>query len=224
MEELEHGEDRLLHTPCGADARQSLIFQVLSRRRGEDDRRVGCGSAVYGNCIILRALQECTGLNSHFVGRVLSARGAPAKPWLCMRGLVARLRATRERTFRPPAATCAICFDELPPRAFITLCGANHQFCVDCAWPSCKAMLEEGLVPACPHDREQKCGPVPKAAAEEALKRWLKQEDTEARKAQLDSWSIKGLTSGKLSGVYLSAARAAQGAFRCCCQSDRTGT
>ena len=114
-----------------------------------------------------------------------------------------------------PTATCAICFDELPPRAFITLCGANHQFCVDCAWPSCKAMLEEGLVPACPHDREQKCGAVPKAAAEEALKRWLKQEDTEARKAQLDSWSIKGLTSGKLSGVYLSAERAAQGAVQC---------
>ena len=103
MEELEHGEDRLLHTPCGADARQSLIFQVLSRRRGEDDRRVGCGSAVYGNCIFLRALQECTGPNSHFVGRVLSARGTPAKPWLCMRGLVRQLRAARERTFRPPA-------------------------------------------------------------------------------------------------------------------------
>ena len=102
MEELERGEDRLLHTPCGADARQRLIFQVLGRWRGEDDRRVGCGSAVYGNCIFLRALQECTGLNSHFVGRVLSARGTPAKPWLCMRGLVARLRATRERTFRPP--------------------------------------------------------------------------------------------------------------------------
>ena len=74
MEELERAKDRLLHAPCGADAWQCLIFQVLGRRRGEDDRRGGCSSAVYGVRIFFQYLQECTGPESHSVGRVLSAQ------------------------------------------------------------------------------------------------------------------------------------------------------
>ena len=74
MEELERAKDRLLYAPCGADARQCLMFQVLGRRRGEADRRDGCSSAAYGIRIFFQALQECTRPERHSVGRVLSAQ------------------------------------------------------------------------------------------------------------------------------------------------------
>ena len=75
MEELERAKDRLLYAPCGADARQCLMFQVLGRRCGEADRRDGCSSAMYGIRIFFDALRECTRPERHSVGRVLERSG-----------------------------------------------------------------------------------------------------------------------------------------------------
>ena len=75
MEELERAKDGLLCAPCDTDARECLVFQVLGRRCGEDDRRDGCSSAMYGIRIFFDALRECTRPERHSVGRVLERSG-----------------------------------------------------------------------------------------------------------------------------------------------------
>ena len=122
-----------------------------------------------------------------------------------------------------PEFECPICFDTIPPSEAASLCGKGHRFCPDCCWRCCQSALGDGLVPACPHDKEAKCGTIPKQAASAALSRWLCQKgEQQTRKAELQAagWSIRGskaagFTSGKLDEVYLSAERARQGAVQC---------
>lgn len=120
--------------------------------------------------------------------------------------------------------TCPICFDdEIAPAAVVDLCDTGGcRFCIDCAWRCCKAALDDGLVPACPHDREKKCGVLSRTAAELALTRFLLEDrtQTQARKAELTSWGVRGSAAagyraGKLDEVYLAAERARSGAVQC---------
>ena len=122
-----------------------------------------------------------------------------------------------------PEFECPCCFDTIPSSEASTLCAQGHRFCADCCWRCCQSALGDGLVPACPNDKEAKCGTIPKEAASAALSGWLLQKgEQQSRKAELQAagWSIRGskaagFTSGKLDEVYLSAERARQGAVQC---------
>ena len=122
-----------------------------------------------------------------------------------------------------PDVECSICFDTIPSIEARSLCAQGHRFCTDCCWRCCQSSLGDGLVPACPNDKEAACGTIPKEAAEAALSRWLLQKgEQQSRKAELQAagWTIRGsqaagFTSGKLGDVYLSAERARQGAVQC---------
>ena len=121
--------------------------------------------------------------------------------------------------------TCPICYDAVHKSLSVPLCSANHHLCVDCAWACCRSALGDGLVPACPHEKQAGCGTVSQEVACLALTRWLGEapspEEAERRRAELEPvWQLKGsaargFTSGKLEGVYLSAERARQGAVQC---------
>ena len=117
---------------------------------------------------------------------------------------------------------CEICFDTVPVSATLPLCKARHRYCAECCWRCCQSSLGDGLVPACPSDKEHRCGAIGKGVAERALSRWLGEKgQTQARKAELGAaWAVRGsiasgFTSGKLDAVYASAERAAQGAVQC---------
>ena len=116
---------------------------------------------------------------------------------------------------------CLVCFDTLPRRMTAPLCARGHRYCDECSWRCCQSAFNDGLVPACPMEKEHKCGSVSKDAAERALSRWLSQPgQTQRRKAELKTWAIRGsvaggFTSGKVDEVYLSSQRAAQGAVQC---------
>ena len=101
---------------------------------------------------------------------------------------------------------CEICFDTVPVAAALSLCRQRHLFCADCCWRCCESSLRDGLVPACPKDKEEKCGAVSKRRAVAALAAFLSVTDDEAR---LSGWDAK------LDAVYLSAERARAGAVQC---------
>ena len=85
-----------------------------------------------------------------------------------------------------PEFECPICFDTILSSEAALLCGKGHRFCPDCCWRCCQSALGDGLVPACPHDKEAKCGTIPKQAASVALSRWLCQKgEQQTRKAEL---------------------------------------
>ena len=65
--------------------------------------------------------------------------------------------------------TCPICYDDVPTAASVALCGQAHRFCVECGWGAVRVAVSDGLVPACPFDKEHKCGAIAKAAADAAL-------------------------------------------------------
>ena len=113
----------------------------------------------------------------------------------------------------------------VPASDSMSLCASRHRFCADCCWRCCKSAVGDGLVPACPLDKEHSCGSVAKSTAVDALSRWLSQRgQTQARKAELhaesSTWAIRGssvcgFTSGKLEEVYAASERAAKGAVQC---------
>ena len=114
--------------------------------------------------------------------------------------------------------TCEMCYDDCTVAQSLSLCASNHRFCAECCWRCCQSALGDGLVPACPFDKQHKCGAIGKEVACAALSAWLRGDVT--RKAELGDWAIggsasKGFTSGKLDAVYLSAHRARQGAVQC---------
>ena len=117
--------------------------------------------------------------------------------------------------------TCPICYDDVPTAASVALCGQAHRFCVECGWGAVRVAVSDGLVPACPFDKEHKCGAIAKAAADAALTRWLGSGEggPAARKAELSAWAVRGRasahTSGKIDEVYRSAELARQGAVQC---------
>ena len=117
--------------------------------------------------------------------------------------------------------TCPICYDDVPTAASVALCGQAHRFCVECGWGAVRVAVSDGLVPACPFDKEHKCGAIAKAAADAALTRWLGSGEggPAARKAELSAWVVRGRasahTSGKIDEVYRSAELARQGAVQC---------
>ena len=125
----------------------------------------------------------------------------------------------------PTDVECLICFDTVPASDSMSLCASRHRFCADCCWRCCKSAVGDGLVPACPLDKEHSCGSVAKSTAVDALSRWLSQRgQTQARKAELhaesSTWAIRGssvcgFTSGKLEEVYAASERAAKGAVQC---------
>ena len=128
----------------------------------------------------------------------------------------------RPDSMRAETMECQICFDAVPRSETLPLCKHRHRFCYECCWRCCQSALGEGLVPACPSDKESKCGVLGKGVAERALSVWLgSRGKSQARKAELGStWAIRGstasgFTSGKLDEVYASAERAAQGAVQC---------
>ena len=87
-----------------------------------------------------------------------------------------------------PEFECPICFDTIPSSEAASLCSNGHRFCPDCCWRCCQSALGDGLVPACPHDKEAKCGTIPKEAASAALSRWLLQKgEQQSRKAELQA-------------------------------------
>jgi hypothetical protein len=97
----------------------------------------------------------------------------------------------------------------------------QHAFCTECCWRCCQSSLSDGLVPACPFDKQSRCGAVSKEKAVAALNGWLANE-THARKAALSGWSVRGsgsgaggYSSGKLDAVFESAERARVGAVQC---------
>ena len=120
---------------------------------------------------------------------------------------------------------CGVCFCDTPRAETVTLCKHGHRFCVDCAFRCCKVAVLDGLVPACPREKEARCGAVSKADAEEALTRHLRETkgEAKARKAELQAggWALHGgskgarFTSERIDAVYLSAERAEQGAVQC---------
>ena len=124
------------------------------------------------------------------------------------------------------AVTCMICCDEVPRAGTVPICAQSHRFCVECAWNCCKSALGDGLVPACPHEKQAQCGTISKETACEALTRWLRdavtREERQARKGELQAggWepyahAEQGFSSSRLEAVYLSAERARQGAVQC---------
>ena len=100
---------------------------------------------------------------------------------------------------------CPICFDTVASSDAAPLCSAGHRFCAECNWRCCQSALSDGLVPACPNDKEARCGVVPHASATAALTCWLREPSHRAA----------GWTSEKVAAVYLSAERARQGAVQC---------
>ena len=95
---------------------------------------------------------------------------------------------------------CPICYDEVAVSSTVRLCSKSHRLCVECSWACCKSALGDGLVPACPLERQAGCGAISKQTTCTALTRWLTEapnkEDCQARKAELmdgsDSWVPKG--------------------------------
>ena len=61
--------------------------------------------------------------------------------------------------------TCEICFDdEVPEDSAMTICGSGHRFCSECCFRCVQSSVGDGLVPACPKEKEAKCGTVGKAS------------------------------------------------------------
>ena len=116
---------------------------------------------------------------------------------------------------------CQICFDTVQTVDTMVLCSKAHRFCAECSWRCCESALGEGLVPACPNEKAEKCGIVSRQVAVAALSRWLSDPvEASHRKAALSSWEIRGnasrgFSSGKLDETYSSAERARQGAVQC---------
>ena len=116
--------------------------------------------------------------------------------------------------------TCPICYDDVPTAASVALCGQAHRFCVECGWGAVRVAVSDGLVPACPFDKEHKCGAIAKAAADAALTRWLGSGEGGPPRArrELSAWAVRGRasahTSGKIDEVYRSAELARQGLRR----------
>ena len=114
---------------------------------------------------------------------------------------------------------CQICFDTTADA--MALCREGHMFCSECCWRCCASAFGDGLQPACPLEKEHKCGVITKATALTALTRWLSAPgQTQRRKTELGAWSIKGsaaagYSSGKIDAIYLASKRAAQGAVQC---------
>ena len=98
---------------------------------------------------------------------------------------------------------CPICYDTVPPANAMSLCKSGHRLCSDCAWRCCESALSDGLVPACPFNKESKCGAVSQRSAVAALNCWLDHEQSGR------------VSREKLDSVYLSAERAASGAVQC---------
>ena len=124
---------------------------------------------------------------------------------------------------------CLICCDTVPATAAMALCG-SHRFCAECCWRCCESALGDGLVPACPFDKQHKCGTVSKELAVEALTRWLTCADGSVRESTLmaTNWGVcgsagTGYSSAKLEAVYLSAERARAGAVQCIGQLGKQG-
>lgn len=124
---------------------------------------------------------------------------------------------------------CPICYDEVAVSSTVLLCSKSHRLCVECSWACCKSALGDGLVPACPLERQAGCGAISKQTTCTALTRWLTEapnkEDCQARKAELmdgsDSWVPKGskghgFSCNKIEDVYVSAERTRIGAVQCC--------
>ena len=127
----------------------------------------------------------------------------------------------------PPAASqgtieCQICFDTVPFADAMALCAKGHAFCAECCWRCCRSAVDDGLVPACPSNKEHSCGSVTKEIAEHALSKWLGAKgQSQSRKTEMGAlWGLRGsiaggFTSRKMDEVYLSAERAKQGAVQC---------
>ena len=141
--------------------------------------------------------------------RLLQRSAAAARP---------RVAAMADAADADASFTCEMCYDDCTVAQSLSLCASNHRFCAECCWRCCQSALGDGLVPACPFDKQHKCGAIGKEVACAALSAWLRGDVT--RKAELGDWAIggsasKGFTSGKLDAVYLSAHRARQGAVQC---------
>jgi hypothetical protein len=93
--------------------------------------------------------------------------------------------------------------------------GENQRFCPCALARSCphrslvEASVRDGLVPACPHEKEKKCGSITQPLAERALNTWLNAGPTRAgaaaearlsgqkalskaeRKSSLHEWGVR---------------------------------
>ena len=93
--------------------------------------------------------------------------------------------------------------------------GENQRFCPCALARSCphrslvEASVRDGLVPACPHEKEKKCGSITQPRAERALNTWLNAGATRAgaaaearlsgqkalskaeRKSSLHEWGVR---------------------------------
>jgi len=141
------------------------------------------------------------------------------------------------------SSDCAICLETVPSKDAVQLCNDGHRFCVECSWQLVSVAVRDHLVPACPHEKEKKCGTVPQPMAERALNVWLDSGSTRAgaaaiarasstpvqsmdqRKSELDGWGLQsktittygqiGYTCDKIDEVYRSVVLAKQGAVPC---------